>query len=79
MNVRRSIFPPRNKALFNNTTLLSELSDKIENQADENTENDAQSQGKVKCEVFPFDEDVTGKLSGKMIFLETEQHEADYD
>jgi hypothetical protein len=69
----------REEALFSDTPMLSEFPDKIENQADDNTENDAQSQGKVECEVFPLDEDVTGKLSGKRIFLKTEQHEADYD
>ncbi len=51
---------------------LFELSENIENEADENANNDAQSQGKVESEVFPLDENVAWKFSVKRYFLETE-------
>jgi hypothetical protein len=59
--------------------LLPELTNDIENEANEDAENDAQSQGQVECKVFPFDEDIAGKLSRKRKSLETEQNEAEYD
>jgi len=59
--------------------LLSEFTNNIENEANKDAENDAQSQGQVECKVFPFDEDIAGKLSRKRKSLETEENEADDD
>ncbi len=78
MNVRLSICPPK-KSLTECAPPLFELSDNIENETDENTNNDAQPQGKVECEVIPLDENIAWKYSMKRQFLKTEQHEADYD
>jgi len=67
------------KVRSGDSPLLSELTNNIENEANEDAENDAQSQGQVECKVFPFDEDIAGKLSRKRKSLETEQNEADDD
>jgi hypothetical protein len=54
MNVRLSICPPK-KVLAEKVPALFELSQNIENEADKNTNNNAQPQGKIKCKVLPFD------------------------
>jgi hypothetical protein len=79
MPARRVVKPLSYSWIFIAMNTLPEFIDEVQDHTDDNADDDACGQGKVKGEMFFFDQDISWQPSQKREPREDQHHEAYYD